>query len=392
MTALGFHGHPAGGVAGAACPFQAVAVEVVDTVEGFAALRDAWDGLFERSALPHQVFQTHAFLTHWIEHYLDHSMRLSIVVGRRDGQLAMVWPLVARKRFGVTVLRVMGQPVGQFGDILVDRDDPGGALLARGWAAVRALGADLFVAGRVRADAVLARPADGIAPTVLERLAAPFADLSVRVQQDGPGPAYSARDRSSYRRRLRRLAETGALQLGARLPGREAAALALKAVAFKRAALASDGIVSPVVSDPRFAAFFADCAADPASQLRISTIASDGEPLGIDLSFDCKGSSFGHVIATDPTREKDGIGSLLVHHVFAAASERGSTVFDMLAPADEYKLRHADGQTAVNVTAYVFTPLGRLYCDVGIRRIRPLVRTLARRLPQPLVKLIAGRS
>jgi CelD/BcsL family acetyltransferase involved in cellulose biosynthesis len=319
-------------------------------------------------------------------------MRLAIVVGRRNGQLAMVWPLVARKRFGVTVLRVMGQPVGQFGDILIDRDDPGGALLARGWAAVRALGVDLFVAGRVRADAVLARPAEGVVPTVLEKLAAPFADLSVRVQHDGPGPAYSARDRSSYRRRLRRLAETGALQLGARLPGPEAASLALKAVAFKRAALARDGIVSPVVSDPRFAAFFADCAADPASQLRISTIASDGEPLGIDLSFDCKGSSFGHVIATDPAREKDGIGSLLVHHVFAASHERGNRTFDMLAPADEYKLRHADGQTAVNVTAFVFTPLGRLYCDVGIRRIRPLARALARRLPQPLVELIAGRS
>jgi CelD/BcsL family acetyltransferase involved in cellulose biosynthesis len=363
-------------------------IEVVATTAGLAALRPEWDAFFARAGLPQQVFQSHAFLTHWARHYLEPSMTPHVVVARRDGRIVMLWPLVLRRRFGACVLQVMGAPVAQFGDVLAE---PGidAEVVAAAWSALDRSGADLFLAQKIRADSALLGLQAPRRPVLLSQSQAPFADLAGRVGSDGPGTAYPARERSAYRRRLRRLAELGEIALRSLPPG-EAAGLARQAVAFKRDWLKRNAILSPTMSDPRFVAFFEDCAADPDSALRISTIERDGRPIGIDLSFDCKGSSFGHVIASDPDCEREGIGSILIHHVFATARQRGSATFDMLAPADPYKLRHADGETGVQDLAYVFTPRGRLYCEAVLKRARPLARDFAKKLPAGLVRRLGS--
>ncbi|MEQ1951367.1 GNAT family N-acetyltransferase [Mesorhizobium yinganensis] len=361
-------------------------IGIVSTLDAFEALRAEWDALFDSAALPRQLFQSHSFLSHWARHYLDPSMTLHIITGRQHGRLVMIWPLVRRRRFGLTLLQFMGSPVAQFGDILLDPTSDVQALAQAGWAAVERSGADLFFAQKVREDSTFFRLCGGHRPAVIESQQAPFADLAVRVCSSGPGSAYSPRDRSAYRRRLKRLAEGGDLAFGAFMPGPEAAVLARQAIAFKLDQLKRHAILSPTLSDPRFSLFFADCAADPASSLRVSTLERAGRPIGIDLSFDCQGKSFGHVIAADPDCEREGVGGLLIHHVFAAAAQRGATAFDMMAPADPYKLRHADGQTAIQDQAFAFTLRGRLYCEAVLRYARPLAKALARKLPTGLVQ------
>jgi CelD/BcsL family acetyltransferase involved in cellulose biosynthesis len=382
---LRFEAGPA--VGKAAAPGE---IDLVATAEGFEALRDEWNDLFARAARPHQLFQSHAFLSHWRRHYLEPSMTLSIVAVRREGRLAGVWPLVLRRRLGVATLRIMGAPVAQFSDVLLDeRCDPGDFARA-GRAAMRGLGADCIVATQVRDDAALSRLSDLPGRIVTGSRLAPFARLAERVGRDGPGTAYDARERSAYRRRLRRLGESGELTMRSVEPGPEAAAMAARAVAFKRQWLDRQGGLSPTIADPRFAGFFADCAADAGSGLRVSVIEREHRPLGIDLSFDCAGGSFGHVLATDPDCEREGVGSVLIHHVFAAARARGTTVFDMLPPADPYKLRHADGTTGVRDLAFAFTPAGRLYCEMLLKRLQPMAKAAAKRLPPPLTRRLAA--
>lgn len=364
-------------------------IEIVATREAFEALRPEWDALFDRAALPQQLFQSHSFLSHWLQHYLDRSMTLHIIVGRREGRLVMLWPLVRRRRLGLTLLQFMGSPVAQFGDILLDPEGDADDLVDAGWASVERSGADLFFAQKVREDSAFFRLSGAHRPAVVESQQAPFADLAVRVCRDGPGSAYSPRDRSAYRRRLKRLAEQGELSFGAFMPGHEAAAMARRAIAFKLDQLKRHAILSPTLADPRFSAFFADCAMDPASSLRISTLERAGRPIGIDLSLDCKGRSFGHVIASDPECEREGVGGLLIHHVFAAARQRGATAFDMMAPADPYKLRHADGQTGIQDQAFAFTLRGRIYREAVLKHARPLAKALARKLPAGLVRSLS---
>ena len=338
-----------GGLSQAAARADKIAIAIVDTPAAFLALQAEWDALFARSAMPHQVFQSHAVLRHWANHYLDAHMRLRIVTARRAGRLVMVWPLVRQRWFGLVSLRFMGVPVAQFGDVLVERTGEEAGLLQAGWDAILNLGADLFELRKLRGDSVLATSGLVSCATLRERLDAPFADLGLRVGPDGPSHTYAPRQRSNYRRRLRRLSERGAIGFSMIEPGPEAADLAVTAIAMKQAALLRHGVLAPTISDPRFSAFFRDLAADAAggSPLRVAIIACDGEPVGIDLTLDCMGASFGHVIATHPEHERGGVGGLLVHHSFACAKARGNTVFDMLAPADPYKHEHADGLTQI---------------------------------------------
>jgi CelD/BcsL family acetyltransferase involved in cellulose biosynthesis len=368
-------------------------IAVITSRQGFAALREEWTALFERAAGPQQVFQNFVFLDHWARHYLDGRMTLSIVTGRRSGMLVMVWPLVRRRQVGVDTLAFMGAPVAQFSDLLLDGGDPDAdRWLEAGWSAVRKLGADLLEARKVRADSTFTRCPASVEAIAFDRQQAPFADLSVRVGPDGPGAAYSAKQRSNHRRHLRRLAERGEIVFHDHLPGPAAAELADRAVVLKREWLNRGSILSPTVTDPRFAAFFRDIAGDGAhsSPLRVSVIECRGRPVGIDLSFDCKGRAFGHVIAIDHGYERESVGGILVHRVLANARRRGNAVFDLLAPADPYKLQHADGSTSVEDMLVPFTAKGRLSAEF-LRRLRPTMKKAARLLPARLIQPVASR-
>lgn len=367
-------------------------VEILTGRDAFLALKPEWDDLFARAGLPHQLFQRHAFLRHWCDHYLAAEDRLCLVVGREAGRLVMLWPLERRRRLGLELVRLMGAPVAQFGDVLIEPGPRREHWLERGWEALRRRGVDLVELRLVRADAALAHcnRLATIAPVVSQE--APFADLGLRVAPDGPSLVYPARDRSNYRRRLRRLAERGEIAFVDREPGPEAALLAEQAVAMKRASLAQHGIVAPAVLNPRFGRFFAALAADRSEDagLRLSLVTCDGRPVGIDLSFDCKGRSFGHVIASDPAFEREGLGRVLIHHTFASARARGNSIFDLLAPADPYKREHADGAVPVRDFTVPLSWRGQLACDVALPHLRPTLKAIAKRLPAGWVRRLAG--
>ncbi|PZR91883.1 MAG: hypothetical protein DI537_14845 [Stutzerimonas stutzeri] len=367
-------------------------VEILSGRDAFLALKPEWDALFARAGLPHQLFQRHAFLSHWCDHYLAADDRLCLVIGREAGRLVMVWPLERRRRLGLELVRLMGAPVAQFGDVLIEPGPKREHWLERGWEALRRHGIDLVELRLVRADAALGHCNRlGVAtPVVCQE--APFADLALRVAPDGPSLAYPARDRSNYRRRLRRLSERGQVTFAQVGPGPEAGMLAEQAVAMKRDSLVQHGIVAPAVSNPRFGHFFAALAADERNDtgLRLSVVTCDHRPVGIDLSFDCKGRSFGHVIASDPAFEREGLGRVLVHHAFASARARGNAIFDLLAPADPYKQEHADGAVPVRDFTVPLSWRGQLACDFALPHLRPTLKAIAKRLPAAWVRRLTG--
>src|SRR6478609_4610579 len=84
-----------------------------------------WNDLFWRAGRGSQIFQTFNWNWHWSNHYLpspsdEAAPSLAIVTGRRDGRLVMVWPLTTERVAGLSQLAWMGDPVSQYGDILVE--------------------------------------------------------------------------------------------------------------------------------------------------------------------------------------------------------------------------------------------------------------------------------
>ncbi len=367
-------------------------VEVVTSHAGFLKLETEWNALAARSASPHQVFQDFGFLLAWAESYGADSLRLAVVVLRQDGRLRAALPLVRQRHFGLAALHVMGAPIARFNDLLVDGelDVACRAALAEG---IAGLDADLIYAPLVRDDSSFCALGLDRNAAVIARLSAPFACLEARVNGEEPGEAYPPKMRSNYRRRARKLAGDDELAMRRYAPGPQAVALVHEAIRIKRDWLTRQGMAAPAVFDPRFEACFAAFAAITGGQasLQVSTLERGGRPIGIDLSFDFKGRSFGHVIATEGCAEKDGAGSVLVHHVFAGAKARGSAIFELLTPADEHKMRHADGVVGVRDLAIPLSARGRAVC-AALTYGLPAAKALARRLPAGLVRLLAGKA
>jgi CelD/BcsL family acetyltransferase involved in cellulose biosynthesis len=361
-----------------------VTVEIARGIAAFEQLQPEWDQLFTRAAAPHQIFQNHAFLRAWAHAYAGDGGGLTVIAARADGRLVAILPLVRRRRFGIEVLQFMGSPMAQFDDLLLD-DAYAQSALAAVSAAVVGLDADLLEARRVREDGAFWR-LPGHQAIIFEKMEAPFADLALRVADGQPGQAYSSRDRSNYRRRMRRLGERGKLRLHSIGPCDEAGGLAVQAIAMKAATLRRNGVDWGTVGCARFSDFFRRLAVDPASGLLVSIIELDGRPVGIDLSFLCKEVGFGHVLATDGEFDKEGLGQMLVHHVFAQAKAAGASRFDLLAPADPYKRHHADGATGVESRVYAFTAKGRLAAQLGYRLLMPA----ARKLPRSIIRRLRG--
>src|SRR5262249_31241053 len=123
----------------------------------FDGLEAEWNALFDRAGRPQNVFQQFGWLWHWANHYADREVGLSIVIGRRNGRLVLVWPLVMTRIAGLKKLSWMGEPVSQYGDVLADSEENAIDLLHSSWAYIQSLGADIISLRRIRSDGAVSR-------------------------------------------------------------------------------------------------------------------------------------------------------------------------------------------------------------------------------------------
>lgn len=360
----------------------------------FDALGREWADLFARGGRPHQVFQTFDWLWHWANHYLDDGASLSIVTGRCEGRLALVWPLVSSRVLGLRILSFMGEPVGQYGDALVEDRPDAAILLAHALDFVTKLPIDVLWLRRVRGDAALAAVLGRGAGRTGAAVQAPYVDFAGATDIVSFENRLSAKFRSGQRRHLRRLEAIGPVAFERHGPGAQAPALVRLAIGFKRDWAVQNGRIAPTIFDPRLESFFADAASGDGRgpDLRVSVMACAGEPIGVEISLACKGWLFGHVLAPKPGFEKQGAGALLAGHSIASATEEGFGGYDLLAPADRYKMEWASGCIEVRDFALARSFAGRIFKWIWIDFGRDACRSIAKSLPPSLVRLLIGRA
>lgn len=350
----------------------------------FDALGPEWDALFAESGTPSQVFQTFGWLWHWANHYLDNETTLAIVTARREGRLVLVWPLVATRVMGLRVLSFMGDPASQYSDALVEEGPDREPLVSAALDFIMALPFDVISLRRVRDDAAIAAVVDRVAGAAGATTQAPFVDFTGAATVAAFEKRFSAKIRSNRRRDLRRLEDLGPVTFETHAPGQQARALIESALAFKRSWAQRSGQLAPSLFDPRFERFFVSAAEGGAHApgLRVTAVLCAGEPVGIEISALCKNWAFGHVLAAKPGFEKCGVGAIAVGHAITQAVSQGFAGFDLLAPADPYKMKWASGTVGVRDFAIGRTVAGDLYKKMWLGFGRDAVKSLARGVPQ----------
>ena len=374
-----------------------LACEIVDSREGFLALRDDWDALFERSGKSHQLFQSFDWLRHWCRHYVwpDGTSRrcpLRIVVGRADGRVTVIWPLLLDHVFGMRRIGWMGEPVSQYGDVLVEDGPHKFAHLEESWRFLRqTLEPDLMVLRKVREDGEVAALLRKLDADVACREQAPYADLTDHRTFEDYEARFSKKQRRNRRRQWNRLSEVGPLGFEI-LESGEAARQAVKdATAMKRRWLRENGLISPAFADERLDAFFADVATarDRPSGCLVSVLKLGDRPVALEIGLLCKERYVAHIGAFDLEHAKLSPGALQMQETLRHCIEkRGVVYFDLLAPSSGYKRGWAE--SAVQVSDFV-VPMGaggHLYANLYLKRIRPGLKDALARLPAFATRLL----
>jgi CelD/BcsL family acetyltransferase involved in cellulose biosynthesis len=370
-----------------------VAFSLVRTRAGFDSLEADWNALFDRSGRSEHMFLTFNWLWHWANHYLDQKTEIAVITGHRHGSLVLVWPLVVERPAGLRQLAFMGAPVSQYGDVLIDAMPDRYVVLDAAWTFMAAsLKADLVRLAKVRDDATLAPllAAKGFRVTAQEE--APFATLSSAATYAAFDARFSPKLRKNRRRQLRRLEERGSIQIENLSSGQAARDAVSYAMTLKRAWLNQRGLVSKAFSDKRIDAFFADAVGsiDRPCGVAVSQLRTAGECADLSISITCKGRQAIHILTYALKFEKFGAGN---HHLEVAlerAFDTGIGIYDFLAPRHAYKMEWADGTIMVSDHALSLSPLGRIYTDIYLAKIRETLKRRLAQLPLGMRRLIGG--
>lgn len=372
--------------------------EVVTTRTAFDALAAEWNDLFARAGRGSQLFQSFNWNWHWCNHYLGTPGRagphLAVVTGRRDGRLVMVWPLVTARVAGLLQLASMGEPVSQYSDALVEAGPETAAVLRAAWAyVIAAIKPDLVWLPHVREDAAIAPLLAELSAVPTRHLEAPFVDVGNTPDLDAYMRRHSAHSRKKFRAASRRLAAVGNVRFIEHTGDAPAALLGGATIDMKRRQLVERGLLSPAFADPRLRGFFVDAAhgrGHPTGTY-IYAIECNGECIAADIVLAGKGCMLGHVFTYDQRFAKDSVGAQLLHHIIERGIEDGMRTFDLLAPADEYKLRSADATVGVVDWAVPVSAKGHAFARVYLRLVRPLLKTALQALPERLRRPLALR-
>jgi CelD/BcsL family acetyltransferase involved in cellulose biosynthesis len=372
---------------------------IVSTRDEFDALGADWDTLFARAGRPHQVFQTFGWNWHWCNHYLHghaNSAQLAIVTARRGGELILVWPLVLETNRALRTLSWMGEPVSQYGDVLIDDVADPLSLLRQAYVFIRAeLKPDVIVLRKVRADANIAPFLAEAAGTVTANAEAPFLELSSAKDFEAYYQSrHNTKARRNHRRLSRRLEEVGEVSFETHAEGERARHVARAGIAMKRRWLHDRGLLSPAFLDERLDRFFADVASgrDHSAGARVFSLNVDGAPAAIQLAFESKGRLAVHVMTYDLELEKRGVGVLNLLETVRRGFDLGHSTIDLLAPRADYKMEWASGTTVVSDHAVPLTVKGVIYARFYLGMAKPLLKTAFESLPLSVRQLLARKA
>ncbi len=372
----------------------AIRVDIMTTFEAFEELGPEWKALFTRSARGPHVYQSYNWCWHFLTAYSrNHGASLAIATARHNGNLQVIWPMMVTQQFGCRMLEWLGEPMGQYGDILCAMDahrdqqkqPPTEQYLTALFQAIRAqIKPDFISLRRVRDDANIKPWLDAIGATRTANERAPaIAIENGTTFEDFCAERFSGKSRKKKRRAWRVLEDRAELRLETFAPSPQAAAIADQAIQLKRAWLQERGIVSRALSTSSAETFFhAVCSqTDHPVDAEIHALYSGNDLASVQIYFAHDGYKCLHLIVYDLALERFSCGQLHLEATFRQSFDAASKTIDMLPPEAAYKTDWANETCPVRDYVIACTLRGRAVAEVYQHHLRPRIKASIDRIP-----------
>ncbi|MBZ0215231.1 MAG: GNAT family N-acetyltransferase [Fimbriimonadaceae bacterium] len=367
-------------------------------IESFQALeqiKQDWTALDAAAGNPANVFQTFPWCWHWAKYAAagdNPSWRLKILTGRRARQLVFVWPLAIPRGALINEARWLGEPLTQYGDVIL-ADDPARDLwLLEAWRYINdQKDIDILHLHKVRDDANIHPLLSGQAHKLPGGDTAPYIDLTPYNNFAELNQTYNSKRRRNRARYRRRLQELGTLHFEIFQPCTKAEPALATALKFKNAWLKDTGRHNTSFSNPETVATLHSMVSGAEHPLGclISVMHIDHEPLSIEIGFVNKNWYFCHIGAFNPWFKAHSPGNLQLEDTIGDLIDRGFDTFDLMAPEDRYKTEWANNRVAVSDYAAPVTLRGITHLGLYLKVLRPGLKTLYKKMPSVLKRTAA---
>jgi CelD/BcsL family acetyltransferase involved in cellulose biosynthesis len=350
-------------------------VDIAEGEDAVALAAPDWQALEARDGAS-SAFQTLTFAEHAAAAHLRRGDQIRIVVVRDNGQPVVIFPTAISRIGGLRIIRFLGDPLIQYGDVIAKPGVSAAVLAAAYHAAADSRCGTLMMLRRVRADARLAPFLAKRSMPVTEQ-SAPFIDLLA-------APKFNARDERELRRFRRRLAERGDCRFTL-LAGEAARTASIEALTLKQAWLAERGLPSSVIGNADWESAIV-AMADDTSLLRVARLSVGDRTAALEVGLLHGGRWQAFIGARAPEFEKAGPGHVQMAETIAACRDHGVAVYDLLAPSDTYKRAIAHDAVPVADYALPLTHLGGI--GLAVAPMLPWLKRAAARLPCGLRRML----
>lgn len=302
----------------------------------------------ERASRPGNIFHSQALMLASGRASLSRGTPCIAACVLRNGAIETVWPLRIMRDMAVSIATDLADPVAQYSDVMGAPMD-GESLALLGHRLRTDFGADALLARRVRSDSGLDSGLADVA-TVIDQNEAPFADLAAFGSFERYLASFSKATARKIRQRRARLENAhGALSFES-LQGDRAREAVQIAAGWKRAWLGAQALTSRVFDGIANEALLIEASAAP--NANASVLRAGNRAIAIELGF-ISGPHYAAYLGTfDPAFAAYSPGQEQMLRTIEWAFAQGFERYDLLSPADSYKLHWSRGKSAERVRDY----------------------------------------
>lgn len=307
-----------------------------------------------------------------------------VAVVRRDGRPVVIFPTVLVSQYGLKVVRFLGDPLIQYGDVLCEPGTATRDLTAAWQAAADPAAAHAIHLRKVRADARIAPVLRDVAGA-FNTDEAPFLDTTYAADGADEEPR-------KLRHCRRKLSGLGALRLDV-TQGDTARAHLRDALSIKRSWLAARRLPSSVIGDCEWEEALTQLAGHGGGmRLRVVVLTVADRPAAYEVAFTHGDRWYAFIGAIVEEFARHSPGRVQVADTIAHCRANGFARYDLLAPSDDVKRSYCSDAVKVADYSSALRPSGYLLSAAA--RLSPAAKMLLVRLPAGLRKPIltlAGR-
>lgn len=366
----------------------------IGSFEELKKLKPDWLELESEIADGLAIFQTYKWCEIWTKCFIDKHQtgwQIEILTAWQDNKLVLLCPLAIKKHGPIRIAHWLGEPMTQYGTVLIAPNADQAQLLDDMWEHITTSSHfDIAKLNYIREDSALSPYLESHGDLLKEEEAVAH-NLSNYRNLDDIADWYNNHvSRSSRRSRKRaylNLREMGTPNLSKVAETSQIPDAINDVISFKAQWLEANGLRSSTFADPVVIDLLHELMAVDGSENLTShffRLELDSKAIAYDIGFESFGRYVVHIGAFHPDYNNCRPGIYLMEQSMAHLSKTGTEWLDLMAPAYEYKLKWATHITKIRAFGLPVNYRGKVYLKLYLERIRPGIKHILDNLPLPL--------